>query len=126
MQVLLYYGTATLSLQNDVIFSFSFAIFVSVLDLSHNSLAELPDEFSQLEKLESIDVSHNKMQQFPEVLQRLPALSTIDLSSNEISDIHAQDFTSSQSLEELNVSSNPLSDDVIQLLQSIIRVKVII
>lgn len=97
-----------------------------MLDLSYNNLRSLPDEFSHLKKLEYINVSHNIILHFPEFLQQLPALCTINLNSNNISEIHVDNFTSAQSLQELNLSDNPLSADVVQLLESIIRVKVIL
>ena len=94
--------------------------------MSHNSFTSLPEEISSLKKLISIDLSWNRFQIFPNMLQRLPALSTIDLSSNEISEVNTDNFVYAQSLDELTLSNNPLRDDVVILLQSIVRIKIIL
>ena len=88
--------------------------------------SRVPEELSQMNKLVSIDLSSNKFQEFPDVLQRLPSLGTINLSSNEISEVHTDNFVLAQSLTELNLCCNPLSDSVIMLLQSIVRINIVL
>jgi len=87
-------------------------------------LTSLPDECSQLEKLTSINLSHNKMQKFPEVLALLPALVSANLSCNEIADISMESFGSAQSLQEINFLNNPLGEEAVYLLKSIVHFKI--
>ena len=101
-------------------------IMLKVLDFSYNNLTFLPDECSQLGKLISINLSHNKIQEFPDILARLPALTIANLSHNEMSYINMESFDNVQSVEEINLLDNPLSEEVRQLLKSIVRFKIII
>ena len=52
------------------------------LDLSSNSLRELPLHISQLKNLKSIDLSNNYFKKFPKILGDLPNLKRVDLRKN--------------------------------------------
>ena len=95
------------------------------LDLSHNKLKSLPEEFSNLHKLVTIDLANNDFTAIPEVLRRIPALTTVDLSSNKIEEVHREDYESLQCLETLILRENPLREDTKMVLQSIVRVDII-
>lgn len=94
--------------------------------MSHNKLISLPEEFSNLRNLVMIDLANNEFTDIPEVLQRLPALTTVDLSSNKIEEVHRESYDSLQCLETLILRENPLREDTKIMLQSVVRIKMLI
>ena len=54
------------------------------LDLSDNSLSELPADFAQLKKLRILFLSNNHFQRFPTVLSQCPELSMVGFKANQI------------------------------------------
>ena len=95
-----------------------------VLDLSHNALALLPAELSNMVKLTTINLSSNQFPAVPEALRGLPALTTVDLSENRIEEVQREDYDSLHCLEVLNLKDNPLRDEIKMLLQSIVRLDI--
>jgi len=93
------------------------------LDLSHNQLSSLPDDFSLLHLL-NLNLSSNLFQIFPATLRLMPALVSVDLSSNRLTEVHNEDLTAVQNLESVDLRGNPLRPEVKTLLQSMVRVKV--
>ena len=93
--------------------------------MSQNKLTLLPEEFSGLHRLTAIDLSSNQFEAIPEVLRRLPALTIIDLTSNKIQDVCREDYDNMPCLEQLCLKDNPLREEVLVLLQSIVRIRII-
>ena len=59
------------------------------VNLSQNSLKQLPPEVSQLEELAVLNVSANELSDLPETLQDMACLKVLDISSNRCAlDIH--------------------------------------
>lgn len=58
-----------------------------VLDLSGQSLTEVPQGVYKLTKINEIDLSDNKLTRFPTDLLKLEGLISLDLSNNQISSI---------------------------------------
>lgn len=54
------------------------------LNLSHNQLSKLPDEFANLSALSNLNISHNSFIVLPQVVFKLPKLSTLDAQHNAI------------------------------------------
>lgn len=54
------------------------------LNLSHNQLSKLPDEFANLSALNNLNISHNSFIVLPQVVFKLPKLSTLDAQHNAI------------------------------------------
>lgn len=54
------------------------------LNLSHNQLSKLPDEFTNLSALNNLNISHNSFIVLPQVVFKLPKLSTLDAQHNAI------------------------------------------
>ncbi len=57
---------------------------LEVLDLSNNSLSNLPNDFIRLQKLKILFLSNNKFTVFPEVLGQCQNLTMIGFKSNQI------------------------------------------
>ena len=93
--------------------------------MSHNKLTSLPAEFSNLQRLADIDLSFNELGAVPGVLRSLKTLTSINLSCNNIEEVSKEDYDSLHSLEVLNLKDNPLREEVRILLQSIVRLNII-
>ena len=66
---------------------FTLAESLEVLDLSHNQLSTLPDDFARLKRLKILFLSNNLFAIFPEVLSQCESLSMIGFKSNQITHI---------------------------------------
>ena len=62
---------------------------LEILDLSGNSLSELPDDFAQLTKLQIVFCSNNKFTELPPVLGSCPNLNMIGFKANRIRQVPA-------------------------------------
>lgn len=62
----------------------SYALSVSELNLSRNQMSKLPDEFSDLEQLETLDISHNSFISMPHVVFKIPQLKKLCAQQNRI------------------------------------------
>lgn len=54
------------------------------LDLSHNRLTHLPENFGEFKKLKTVFFNYNDFQEFPQVLSRCPQLSMVGFKGNQI------------------------------------------
>ncbi|MFW6731940.1 MAG: leucine-rich repeat-containing protein kinase family protein [Synechococcus sp.] len=68
---------------------FALADSLEVLDLSGNSLSELPDDMSRLSKLRVLFCSENRFDQLPEVLSTCVQLEMVGFRSNRIRELTA-------------------------------------
>jgi hypothetical protein len=66
---------------------FELADTLEVLNLSGNSLSELPDDLSRLSKLRVLFCSDNRFTQLPEVLSSCPHLEMVGFKANEIREV---------------------------------------
>jgi hypothetical protein len=57
---------------------------LEVLDLSHNRLSRLPDDFHRLQKLKILFLSYNQFEELPAVLGLCPQLEMIGFKANRI------------------------------------------
>lgn len=76
---------------------FRYATFLRVVDLSHNKLRFIPDNFFREDGLEYFDLSNNQLSRFPINSISFSAgetLSELDLSWNSISSVsHGEQFS---------------------------------
>ena len=63
---------------------FTLADTLEVLDLSHNCLSQLPDDFHRLQQLKILFLSNNPFDVFPAVLADCPQLEMIGFKANHI------------------------------------------
>ena len=96
------------------------------LDLSHNQLNRLPNELHQLSLLVKLDISHNQLTYLPESIRQLPALEELNAAHNLITAATSDEMTASPSLQTVDLSGNPLDDDIKAVLSSVVRIKIII
>ncbi|KPA13067.1 leucine rich repeat protein [Candidatus Magnetomorum sp. HK-1] len=78
------------------------------LDLSNNQLMELPEQFSQLDRLQTLNISSNRLAFFPSDFGGLRNLRYLYASSNEFKGSLGEDFSSLQSIQEIDLSDNHL------------------
>jgi internalin A len=78
------------------------------LDLSSNSLTEIPTEVFELEWLETLSLWNNQLTSVPESITRLSNLSTLDLGGNQLTSV-PESITRLTNLSTLNLSRNQLT-----------------
>jgi|GEM_PF-3607229 len=84
------------------------------LDLSANSLKELPPEIGYLGKLEDLDVSDNRLTRLPRTIGDLTSLKNLDFEWNEIEELPAEIGRLTQ-LVSLKARSNLLINLPVQI-----------
>jgi hypothetical protein len=62
---------------------------VRKLDLSNQSLKEIPEELFKCKKLRKLNLSGNQISKIPKEIENLKGLSVLDLSNNKIKNIYA-------------------------------------
>ncbi|KAG2655133.1 hypothetical protein PVAP13_1NG549400 [Panicum virgatum] len=77
------------------------------LDLSKNSIEDLPNELSICSSLQSLVLSNNKIKRWPHtVISSLTSLSSLKLDNNPLAEISFTDLVSLAKLEVLDLSGN--------------------
>jgi len=79
------------------------------LDLSHNMITSIPNEFCLMKSLAWLDISYNNIQDLPAQFGLLSSLHTLKASHNKMSAIPTT-FQYLRDLEELFLSSNEFHD----------------
>lgn len=80
---------------------------LNYMDLSHNHLTSLPENFGLLFHLKTLLLSYNRLTSLPDSFASLIKLEKLDLSHNQLKSL-PQDFTKMECLTRLNVSKNRL------------------
>nr|XP_028585408.1 leucine-rich repeat-containing protein 20-like isoform X5 [Podarcis muralis] len=91
------------------------------LNLEGNCIHRLPEEVRTLLHLRVINLSRNKFSHFPEQLTSLPALETINLEENEIADVPVEKLATMESLQSVNLKSNPVNDEIRVIARPLIK-----
>lgn len=81
---------------------------IKKLELYNCNLESLPDEISKLKRLTILDLSHNKLQDLPIGFYKLSGLQSLNLSSNNINTLH-EDIEGLKSITNLNLRDNQIS-----------------
>lgn len=79
------------------------------LDLSHNQLYTLPENFGLLLQLETLLLRFNRIKALPDSLFHLVKLKKLDLSHNQLKSIQ-DNFSHMKKLEKLDLSYNKLRE----------------
>lgn len=82
---------------------------IIVLDLSYNSLFEVPAQIGELQVLRELRLSINKISSLPREIGKIPRLRKLILNGNRLRSIPAE-VGKLQLLEELILSENQLED----------------
>ncbi|KAK6641756.1 hypothetical protein RUM44_013471 [Polyplax serrata] len=99
---------------------------ITDLNLSHNQMSKLPDELSDLEKLERLDISHNSYIALPNVVFQIPKLKYLNAQNNHILDVEVERVLEAPVLEEMDLQENPLTPrchDSLTHLRTMLRIK---
>ncbi|XP_034118832.1 leucine-rich repeat-containing protein 20 isoform X2 [Drosophila sulfurigaster albostrigata] len=92
---------------------------ITDLNLSHNQLSRLPDEFSSLSELTTLNISHNSFIVLPQVVFKLKKLANLDAQHNAIFEIDTEEAISSDCLAVVDLRNNPISKNCRDKLQDI-------
>lgn len=82
---------------------------ITDLNLSHNQLAKLPDEIADLSALQRLDISNNTFIALSAAIFRIPKLQEFNASHNHILDIEVDELREAPSLQQLDLTNNPLT-----------------
>jgi Leucine-rich repeat (LRR) protein len=78
------------------------------IQLNQNQLQSLPSSFANLSGLRQLNLANNRFTSIPEAILKLPNLQLIDLSSNQISQI--SDHIQTIQVDELNLNDNRVEE----------------
>ncbi|OWF52092.1 leucine-rich repeat-containing protein 20-like [Mizuhopecten yessoensis] len=79
------------------------------LNLSKNSISELPEKMAGMSELKVLDLSMNRLSVVPPVVYQCGNLLVLKMSRNAISEIDVDKLVKMQSLQEVDLCGNPLS-----------------
>lgn len=83
--------------------------FITDLNLSHNQMSKLPDEWANLKSLQRLDISHNSFIALPTVVFKMPKLQQLRANNNGIIEIDTDQMIVSESLELVDLRYNPFT-----------------
>jgi len=99
---------------------------LTTLNVSTNRLSALPRELVHCKQLTTVDISVNNFVQIPSVLLEMESISEINAKSNFITEVDDEELENSESLEVVNLESNPLSASCHDRLQRVDKLRIII
>ncbi|KAK9877261.1 hypothetical protein WA026_017649 [Henosepilachna vigintioctopunctata] len=82
---------------------------ITQLNLSHNQIANLPNEMVDLMLLTNLNISNNSFVDIPSCVFRIPNLQELLASNNRITDVDGESLKAAVSLESIDLTNNPLS-----------------
>lgn len=83
-------------------------LYMTTLDISHNSLTDLTKSLKSCTSLVYINISYNKLTYIPIVIGSLLSLEMLDVSHNSITDVHASLTRKLDKLKIFDISYNQL------------------
>lgn len=83
------------------------------LDLSHNSIVEIPSSISMLVGLKELWLQHNPLEIFPDGVCHLPKLELIDIAHTKVSELPTE-LANLTKLYEVDWRSTPLADNLVK------------
>ncbi|VDM51967.1 unnamed protein product, partial [Angiostrongylus costaricensis] len=87
----------------------------TIFNMEGNEIAEIPEKFEQWTSMKGINAANNRLTSFPNGIYNMKHLAILDLSGNLITE---RLYVSCTSLVQLNLTGNPLKEEVRQLLTS--------
>ncbi|XP_016984149.1 leucine-rich repeat-containing protein 20 isoform X2 [Drosophila rhopaloa] len=90
---------------------------ITDLNLSHNKLSRLPEEFTNLIALTKLNISNNSFIVLPQVVFKLQSLASLDAQNNAILEIDTDEAIASDCLALVDLRNNPLSRNCRRKLQ---------
>lgn len=96
------------------------------MDLSHNILTTLPSNFDELTQCTSLSLSGNQFTTFPDVLLTMPSMETLDFGHNELTSVDTTKLSQAPALQCITLTGNPLNSDCKTILETMVRVKIIL
>ncbi|XP_016925224.2 leucine-rich repeat-containing protein 20 isoform X1 [Drosophila suzukii] len=90
---------------------------ITDLNLSHNKLSRLPEEFASLTALTKLNISNNSFIVLPQVVFKLQSLASLDAQHNAILEIDTDEAIASDCLALVDLRNNPLSRNCRRKLQ---------
>ncbi len=103
--------------------SFSNINKLTKLIIKENKLTSLPESFGELKDLDELDLSSNQLTSLPDSFVNLTAIKNLNLSNNQFSEIPTQ-LWALKELTELNLINNPFNPEdatISQKLPDLIR-----
>ncbi|KAJ8974153.1 hypothetical protein NQ317_003203 [Molorchus minor] len=97
---------------------------ITDLNLSHNQMAKLPDECAEMGSLERLDISYNTFIDLPNCIFRIPNLKYLNANTNHIVDVEVECLKEAPSLEDVDLTNNPIAPRIHEALSSIIRMRI--
>ncbi|CAL8079759.1 unnamed protein product [Calicophoron daubneyi] len=89
--------------------SFHFSSSLTLLDLSENSLTELPPDIADLQSLKVISLARNQLREIPEEFYSLAQLQSVDLGENRLTELSSS-IWKLKGLQVLTCSGNKLTE----------------
>ena len=94
---------------------------VTTFKIDHNLLdGSLIGEIRQMSQLETLDVSYNKMTGMPAEIGQLSKLQSLNYSYNDITGLPNELKNLKNNLKEFNLTGNPLNQDQIQTIKTLL------
>jgi len=81
---------------------------LEMLNITHNKLTSLPEEFSNLVHLKRLNISHNNFLSLPAAVHRMSRIQEINAQSNQIAELNLIRLKGLPHLKEIDVRENPI------------------
>jgi len=81
---------------------------LEMLNITHNKLSSLPEEFSNLVHLKKLNISHNNFLTLPPAVHRMSRIQEVNAQSNQIAELNLIRLKGLPNLKEINVKENPI------------------
>lgn len=81
---------------------------LEMLNITHNKLTSLPEEFSNLVHLKRLNISHNNFLNLPAAVHRMSRIIEVNAQSNQIAELNLIRLKGLPHLKEIDIRENPV------------------